>query len=120
MARKGKRSQTRKRLSRERFEPLATPTEETDLRAKLMVILRDSVDALGGSAGVIALWSEKERQFIEGATYGLDPKDVERLRPLLKEAIFDLAASRQNFDQLSHLAPDVASIYHSRQEFPTE
>jgi len=107
MARKGKRSQTRKRLSQERFEPLATPTGETDLRAKLMVILRDSVDALGGSAGVIALWSEKERQFIEGATYGLDPRDIERLRPLLKEAILDLAASRQSFDQLSHLAPDV-------------
>ena len=107
MAKRDKRSQTRKRLSQERFEPLATPTEETALRAKLMVILRDSVDALGGSAGVIALWSEKERQFIEGATYGLDPRDVERLRPLLKEAILDLAASRQSFDQLSHLAPDV-------------
>ena len=107
MARKGKRSQTRKRLSQERFEPLATPTGETDLLAKLMVILRDSVDALGGSAGVIALWNEKERRFAEGASYGVNSRAIERRRPLLREAIPDLAASKQSFDRLSRLAPDI-------------
>ena len=104
---RGKRSQPRNTKSLERLEPPAAPTEERDLKPKLMAILSDAVDALGGNAGIVALWNEKERRFIEGATYGLDPKSVERLRPLLQEAISDLATSRQSFGRLSRFAPEV-------------
>ena len=107
MTKRGKRPQSRKRKSLERLEPPAVLTEERELWANLMVILSDAVDALGGNAGMVALWNEKERRFIEGATYGLDARSVERLHPLLEEAIPDLAASRRSFDQLSRLAPDV-------------
>jgi len=65
------------------------------------------MDALGGNAGIIALWDEKKKRFIEGATYGLDPESVGRLRPLLDEAIPDLAVSKQSFHHLSQIAPEV-------------
>jgi len=84
---------------------LAAPPEETDFHAKLMSILSSTVATLGGNAGIIALWNEKERHFVEGASYGLNSRGVERLRPLLKEAIPDLATSKQSFDRLSQLAP---------------
>jgi PAS domain S-box-containing protein len=77
-----------------------------NLQEKLASILKSSVEALGGDAGVIALWNEKEKRFIEGASYGLSQKAIEQLRPLLKEAIPDLAGSRQSFDRLSELQPD--------------
>jgi len=100
MVRRGKQPQRRK-------EPSPDLTEEKDLRAKLVLILRDAVEALGGDAGIIALWNERRRRFIEAATYGLDPGSVERLRPLLGRAIPNLAASSQSFDHLSRLAPGV-------------
>ncbi len=105
MAKRGKGLKSRKTISLEKVEVLATPTEEIDLKAKLMTILSNAVDALGGTAGVVVLWNEKERRFVEGATYGLDSKSIDKLRPLLVEAIPDLAASRQSFDRLSRLAP---------------
>jgi len=105
MAKRSKRSKFRKAISQEKAEPLAAPTEEIDFEAKLMAILTNAVEALGGNAGIVALWNEKERQFVEGASYGLNPRSIDKLRPLLKEAIPDLAASRQSFDRLSQLAP---------------
>jgi len=92
-------------ISREKVDPLAFLVEETDFHAKLMSILSSTVDALGGNAGIIALWNEKERRFVEGTSYGLNSKAIEQLRPLLKEAIPDLATSKQSFDRLSQLSP---------------
>jgi PAS domain S-box-containing protein len=107
MPKRVKDSQRRKGRSLERLEPAAALAKERDLQAKLEGILRGAVDALGGNAGIIALWNERERRFIEGATYGLYPRSIERLRPLLDEAIPDLAASKQSFDHLSRIAPEV-------------
>lgn len=107
MPKKGKDSQRRKTRSPKRLEPATASTEERDLQPKLEAILRDAVDGLGGNAGIIALWNEAERRFIEGATCGLDLRGIERLRPLLDEAIPDLAASKQSFDHLSRIAPEV-------------
>ena len=107
MPKRGKDSQRRKGRSPERLEPATALTGERDLQAKLEAILRDAVDALGGNAGIIALWNEAERRFIEGVTYRLDPGSVGRLRPLLDEAIPDLADSKQSFDHLSRIAPEV-------------
>jgi PAS domain S-box-containing protein len=92
-------------ISREKVDPLAFLVEETDFHAKLMSILSSTVDALGGNAGIIALWNEKEGRFVEGTSYGLNSKAIEQLRPLLKEAIPDLATSKQSFDRLSQLSP---------------
>ena len=105
MPKRGKDSQRRKVRSPEKLEAATALTEKRDLPAKLEVILRDAVDALSGNAGIVALWNEKERRFVEGATYGLDPRSVERLRPLLGEAVPDLATSKQSYDHLSRLAP---------------
>jgi PAS domain S-box-containing protein len=107
MPKRVKDSQRRKGRSLERLEPAVALAKERDLHAKLEGILRGAVDALGGNAGIIALWNERERCFIEGATYGLYPRSIERLRPLLDEAIPDLAASEQSFDHLSRIAPEV-------------
>lgn len=105
MAKRGKRSKSRKAISLEKVEALAAPPEETDFQAKLMAILRSTVNTLGGNAGIVALWNEKESCFVEGTSYGLNSKGIERLRPLLMEAIPDLATSKQSFDRLSQLAP---------------
>jgi PAS domain S-box-containing protein len=107
MAKRGKRSKLGKAVSLEKIEPLAAPAEETDFHAKLMSILSSTVAALGGNAGIVALWNEKERRFAEGVSYGLNSRAIERLRPLLREAIPDLATSNQSFDRLSQLAPDI-------------
>ena len=109
MAKKGKGSTYRKAMSQESVEPLTAPAEEMDFQAKLMEILSNAVDALSGNAGIVALWNERERRFVEGASYGLDSRSIDKLRPLLGEAIPDLAASRQSFDRLSQLAPDLHS-----------
>jgi len=103
MPKRGKDSQRRKVRSPEKLEAATALTEKRDLPAKLEVILRDAVDALSGNAGIVALWNEKERRFVEGATYGLDPRSVERLRPLLGEAVPDLATSKQSYDHLDRI-----------------
>mgnify|MGYP001093534657 CR=1 FL=1 len=107
MVERGNHSKSEKPVSQERVEPSAAPADEIDFQVKLMAILSNAVDAVGGSAGIIALWNERERRFVEGASYGLDSKAIDKLRPLLGEAIPDLAASRQSFDRLSRLAPDL-------------
>ena len=107
MVKRGKRSKSGEAISLEKVEPSTAPAEETDFHAKLMPILSSTVATLGGSAGIVALWTERERRFVEGASYGLNSRGVDRLRPLLKEAIPDLATSKQSFDRLSQLAPDL-------------
>jgi hypothetical protein len=98
---------SRRASTSERVEPAAIPTDGIDFQSKLMAILSNAVDALSGNAGIIALWNEREKRFVEGASYGLEPRVVDRLRPLLREAIPDLATSEQSFDRLSQLAPDL-------------
>jgi len=55
---------------------LIIPTEEADFHAKLMSILRSTVDTLGGDAGIVALWNERERCFVEEASYTKDGQNV--------------------------------------------
>ncbi|HJX69704.1 MAG TPA: GAF domain-containing protein, partial [Dehalococcoidia bacterium] len=84
---------------------MAVPAEEFDFHAKLMTILSNAVEAMGGSAGVIALWNEREKRFVEEVSHGLEPRAVDKLRPLPREAIPALVASSQSFDRLSRFAP---------------
>src|SRR5512136_207999 len=46
--------------------------QEADLRATLRMILRNAIEALGGSAGVVATWDEEEHCFVASDWYGLD------------------------------------------------
>ncbi len=69
---------------------------EADLRATLRMILKNAIEALGGSAGVVATWDEEERCFIPSYTYGLDERALEQMLRLLAEAIPDLAVSSQS------------------------
>jgi len=79
--------------------------EQVDLQATLELILKNAVQALGGSAGVVATWSEAQHRFIASASYGLDAKSLAQLGPLLDEAIPDLAGSKESFNLLSELRP---------------
>lgn len=89
-------------------EPVQIPIDsDQGIEARLSMILSEAVNTLGGNAGIIALWNEKERRFVEGASYGLDPGAIDKLRPLLSYTIPDLASSRKTFDRLSCLAPDL-------------
>ena len=96
--------------SLERFEPPTTLANEAVLREKIFVMLYYAVDLLGGNAGLVALWHEEEKLFIEEVSYRLDSYDKDWLRPLLQEAIPDLACSRQNFGQLSQLVPEAQGM----------
>ena len=101
MAKRDKGSKPRKATDPEAIaELLDVSVIDTDPRAKLQAILSNAVDTLGGTAGLIALWNERERHFVEGATYGLDPLAIDKLRPLLGGTISDLATSEQSFDSL--------------------
>jgi PAS domain S-box-containing protein len=75
--------------------------QEADLHATLVLILRNAIDALGGSAGVVATWDEEEHCFVASDSCGLDDRALERLFPLLDEAIPDLAVSSRSFNALS-------------------
>lgn len=77
--------------------------QQIDLQQTLRMILKNAIEALGGSAGVVATWSETERRFVTTGHYGLDDRTTERLLPLLNEAIPDLATSMHNFNLLSAL-----------------
>ena len=81
--------------------------EQVDIRATLELILKNAVLALGGSAGVVATWNEAEHRFVTSAAYGLSPATLESLKPLLDEAAPDLAVSRESFNFLSELRPDI-------------
>jgi PAS domain S-box-containing protein len=81
--------------------------DEDTFEEKLSLILQQAVELLGGRAGVIALWDEASRKFVDQASFGLTPDAQRRLRPLLDEAIPDLAGSREGVDQLADLTPGV-------------
>ena len=89
----------------------ANPAERTrvdagvDLQPELEGILRNAVRALGGSAAVVATWDDAVRRFVVTGAYGLDGPQIARIRPLLNEAIPDLALSREQFALLSALFP---------------
>ena len=85
-----------------------TLLEQIDIEATLKLILKNAIKALGASSGVIATWSEAERRFIVSASYGLDQKSLAQLSPLLKEAVPDLAASKETTNLLSELYPGIA------------
>ncbi len=79
-----------------------------ELQPELENILRNAVRALGGSAAVVATWDDAERRFVVTGAYGLDRQQISRIRPLLNEAIPDLALSREQFALLSALFPQSA------------
>jgi len=85
-----------------------TSLEQIDIEATLRLILKNAIQALGGSSGVVATWSEAEHRFVVSASYGLDPKSLAQLNPILDEAVPDLAGSRESTNLLSELCPDVA------------
>jgi PAS domain S-box-containing protein len=81
--------------------------EQPNLEATLQLILKKAVQALGGSAGVVATWNESRHSFVVSASFGLDPATLNRLQPLLVEAAPDLASSRDSFDLLSRLSSNL-------------
>lgn len=92
-----------------------TPTDRltghdagAELQPELAGILRNAVRALGGSAAVVATWDDAVRRFVVTGAYGLDAGQIGRIRPLLNEAIPDLALSREQFALLSALFPQTA------------
>ena len=90
--------------------PSRTPGREegAELQPELENILRNAVRALGGSAAVVATWDDAVRRFVVTGAYGLDRRQIARIRPLLNEAIPDLALSREQFALLSRLFPQTA------------
>ncbi len=86
-----------------------TSSEHVDLEATLETILENAVKALGGNAGVVATWNETERRFVLNVSYGLDAETIAQLKPLLNETLPDLATSRESFDLLAELRPDLVS-----------
>ena len=90
--------------------PSRTPgrDDSVELQPELESILRNAVRALGGSAAVVATWDDAVRRFVVTGAYGLDGPQIARIRPLLNEAIPDLALSREQFALLSALFPQSA------------
>ena len=86
----------------------APDTEGSELQPALEDILRNAVRALGGSAAVVATWDDAVRRFVVTGAFGLDREQIGRIRPLLNEAIPDLALSREQFALLSALFPQTA------------
>ncbi len=82
--------------------------EGVELQPELEDILRNAVRALGGSAAVVATWDDAVHRFVVTGSYGLDRAQIARIRPLLNEAIPDLALSREQFALLSALFPQSA------------
>jgi PAS domain S-box-containing protein len=84
-----------------------TSFEQIDIEATLELILKNAIKALGGTAGVIAAWSEADRHFISNVSCGLNSSALLLLNPLLDETAPDLANSRESFNLLSVLCPDL-------------
>ena len=96
-------------MTSHRNNPAAGPGYEGDaLQPELASILRNAVRALGGSAAVVATWDDAVRRFVVTGAYGLDGPQIGRIRPLLNEAIPDLALSREQYTLLSALFPQSA------------
>ncbi len=79
----------------------STSFEQVDPESTLQLILKSAVQALGGISGVVAVWSEEDRCFVTGASYGLPESGLERLKPLLKEAAPGLAGGQEGYDLVS-------------------
>lgn len=82
-----------------------SPFEQIEPESTLQLILKSAVLALGGSSGVVAVWSEAEHCFVTGASYGLPESALAGVPPLLKEAAPDLAGSQESYNLLSELQP---------------
>ncbi len=80
--------------------------EKADLEATLQLILKNAVQVLGGTAGVVATWNEARQRFVTSASYGLDSVS-HHLHPLLSEAASGQAGSRESLDLISDLRPDI-------------
>jgi PAS domain S-box-containing protein len=80
--------------------------EQIEPESTLRLILKSAVQALGGSSGVVAVWSEAEHSYVTGASYGLTEYGLTGIRPLLKEAAPDLAGSQESYNLLSELQPE--------------
>ena len=85
---------------------------KTDLEATLKLILKNAVRVLGGSAGVVAMWSEARQRFVTSAAYGLDQFSIHRLHPLLSGSAQDQPAGGESLDLVSGIRPDT-DIPHS-------
>ncbi len=96
------------RNQRSNYGRPANADEGAELQPELENILRNAVRALGGSAAVVATWDDAVRRFVVTGAYGLDLQQIARIRPLLNEAIPDLALSREQFALLSALFPQTA------------
>lgn len=93
-----------------------TTVEHVDLEATLELILKNAVNALGGGAGLVATWSEAEHRFVVSASYGLEANTLAQLQPILHEAMPDLAGSKESFNLLSELRPDLGLPYSDKRE----
>lgn len=76
-----------------------------NLQLTLERILSNAVRALDGSAAVIATWDDLAHRYVVNCFSGIGEHELDRLRPLLDEAIPDLAESREQFGLLSRLTP---------------
>ena len=83
----------------------STSFEQNEPESALQLILKSAVQALGGISGVVAVWSETERSFITGASFGLPESGLDGLKPLLKEAAPGLAGRQDGYDLVSELLP---------------
>ena len=110
----GKWLEPEKKQHLEKLEPHVISGNETILSDKLYGILNSAVDILGGNAGLLALWREKEKRFIERVSCGLESSDIDQLRLLFPEAIPNLAESKQNFGRLSQLNPRVQATVQAK------
>ena len=81
--------------------------EKVDIEATLKLILKNAVTALNGCAGVVAVWDEAENRYLSAASYGLSAEALAHLDPILIEVAPDLAGSRNSYDLLSDLRPDL-------------
>ncbi|HEX7475059.1 MAG TPA: ATP-binding protein [Dehalococcoidales bacterium] len=89
------------------FKIPKTAWERVDVEATLELILKNAVAAVGGSAGVVAIWDEARGGLAPRASHGLDSIALASLDALLNEAAPDLAFSRGSFKLLSELFPDL-------------
>ena len=95
----------------EKFETSQFPgDDELDFEGRLSRILSEAVIAVNGNAGIIALWDNKKRQFIEGAVYGLDNRAIDKLRPLLRNTISNLASKERNTGSFPTIEADLTVL----------
>jgi PAS domain S-box-containing protein len=88
----------------EKFEPRTMSGKEIVL-SDGRDVLDTAIGALDGSAGLIALWSEKQNRFVEKFSHRLGSPDIDQLHLLLQEAIPNLLAGKQTYGRLSQLTP---------------